>query len=113
MAARTEIAWTDASFNTHWGCLEVSPGCDHCYARTLAERFGRRIWGPPAGLEPAEVLAIIDAASCERDRLFLRALWATGGRVSEVLAPRPIDVQRARQRAVTSAAPRRRAPSGS
>jgi len=40
------------------------------------------------------VKAVIDAATCERDRLLLRVLWATGARVSEVLALRPMDVQR-------------------
>jgi len=40
------------------------------------------------------VRAVIDAASCERDRLLLRVLWATGARISEVLALRPMDVQR-------------------
>jgi integrase len=40
------------------------------------------------------VHAVIAAASCERDQLLLRVLWATGGRISEVLALRPMDVQR-------------------
>ena len=38
--------------------------------------------------------AVIAAAGCERDRLLLRVLWATGARISEVLALRPRDVQR-------------------
>ena len=37
---------------------------------------------------------MIAAASCERDRLLLRVLWATGARISEVLTLRPMDVQR-------------------
>jgi integrase len=37
---------------------------------------------------------VITAAETERDRLLLRALWATGGRVSEVLALRAQDVRR-------------------
>jgi integrase len=40
------------------------------------------------------VKAVIDAAMCERDRLLLRVLWATGARISEALALRPLDVQR-------------------
>jgi len=40
------------------------------------------------------VLAVIDAATSERDRLLLRVLWASGARVSEALALRPMDVQR-------------------
>ena len=37
---------------------------------------------------------MIAAARSERDRLLLRVLWATGGRVSEVLALRGQDVRR-------------------
>lgn len=39
MGARSRIEWTDASWNPVTGCTEVSPGCDHCYARDLAGRF--------------------------------------------------------------------------
>jgi integrase len=49
---------------------------------------------PPEGLSPEEVRAVIAAANCERDRLLLRVLWATGARISEVLALRPKDVRR-------------------
>jgi len=51
-------------------------------------------WQPPEGLSPADVQAVIAAAACERDRLLLTTLWATGARVSEVLALRPRDVRR-------------------
>src|SRR5579859_5194337 len=51
-------------------------------------------WHPPEGLSPEEVRAVIAAASCERDRLLLRVLWATGARISEALALRPVDAQR-------------------
>lgn len=39
MSERTTIEWTNATWNPSTGCTEVSPGCDHCYARTFAERF--------------------------------------------------------------------------
>lgn len=39
MADKTAIEWTDATWNPVTGCTKVSPGCDHCYAETLAERF--------------------------------------------------------------------------
>jgi protein gp37 len=46
MGDRTTIEWTrgeDGSAGATWnpvtGCTQVSPGCDHCYALTLAERF--------------------------------------------------------------------------
>src|SRR5919202_3904252 len=51
-------------------------------------------WQPPEGLAPEDVLAVIDAAPRERDRLLLRVLWATGARISEVLALRSMDVGR-------------------
>src|ERR671932_1819703 len=51
-------------------------------------------WRPPEGLAPEDALAVIDAAPSERDRLLLRVLWATGARISEALALRPMDVRR-------------------
>src|SRR5436309_1693781 len=51
-------------------------------------------WQPPEGLSPDEVRAVIAAADNERDRLLLRVLWATGARISEALALRPMDVRR-------------------
>src|SRR6266568_3923852 len=53
-----------------------------------------RQWQPPEGLAAKDVLAVIDAGPSERDRLLLRVLWATGARVSEALALRPMDVRR-------------------
>lgn len=52
------------------------------------------LWQPPEGLAAEQVRAVIAAAGCERDRLLLRVLWATGARISEALALRPMDVQR-------------------
>lgn len=39
MSDKTGIEWTDATWNPISGCTEVSPGCDHCYAKTFAERW--------------------------------------------------------------------------
>jgi protein gp37 len=39
MSQQSTIEWTDATWNPVTGCTEVSPGCDHCYARSFAERF--------------------------------------------------------------------------
>jgi protein gp37 len=36
------------SFNPWWGCVKVSPGCEHCYAETFSKRTGHSIWGPAA-----------------------------------------------------------------
>jgi protein gp37 len=39
MSEHTGIEWTDATWNPITGCTKVSPGCEHCYAQTFAERF--------------------------------------------------------------------------
>jgi protein gp37 len=39
MSDKSAIEWTDATWNPITGCTKVSPGCDHCYALTFAERF--------------------------------------------------------------------------
>ncbi|HYT44841.1 MAG TPA: DUF5131 family protein [Methylomirabilota bacterium] len=39
MSEKSTIEWTDATWNPVTGCTKVSPGCDHCYALTFAERF--------------------------------------------------------------------------
>jgi protein gp37 len=35
------IEWTEATWNPTTGCDKVSPGCDNCYALTLAKRLKR------------------------------------------------------------------------
>jgi protein gp37 len=39
MADRTQIEWTDATWNPITGCTKVSAGCDNCYAERFSERF--------------------------------------------------------------------------
>jgi len=43
---KTKIEWTDATWNPVRGCTKISPGCKHCYAETLSERF-RGVPGHP------------------------------------------------------------------
>ena len=38
MGKKTKIDWADATWNPVTGCLH---GCEYCYARKIAERFGR------------------------------------------------------------------------
>src|SRR6266568_885496 len=38
MSQKSAIEWTDTTWNPIIGCQEVSPGCDHCYARELHNR---------------------------------------------------------------------------
>src|SRR2546423_7541467 len=46
MSAKSEIEWTDATWNPVRGCTKISPGCAHCYAEVFAERF-RGVPGHP------------------------------------------------------------------
>ncbi len=46
MSEHSEIEWTDATWNPVRGCTKITPGCDHCYAETFAERF-RGVKGHP------------------------------------------------------------------
>jgi protein gp37 len=38
MGNKTEISWTDATWNPVTGCTPVSPGCEHCYAARYSKR---------------------------------------------------------------------------
>jgi protein gp37 len=46
MSQKSEIEWTDATWNPVRGCTKITPGCAHCYAETFAERF-RSVPGHP------------------------------------------------------------------
>ena len=46
MSANSKIEWTEATWNPVRGCKKISPGCQHCYAATFAERF-RGVKGHP------------------------------------------------------------------
>lgn len=50
MAERTAIEWTDSTFSPWWGCTNVSPGCEHCYAELAARRYypAAALWGTRA-----------------------------------------------------------------
>lgn len=39
MADHSAIEWTEATWNPATGCTKVSPGCDHCYAERITQRF--------------------------------------------------------------------------
>ena len=44
MGDRTGIEWTDASWNPMTGCTQLSAGCDHCYAKTVAHTKTRETY---------------------------------------------------------------------
>ena len=51
MAENTNIEWCDATVNWWVGCTQVSPGCDHCYAKRIAAPFWGQKWGPGVSLQ--------------------------------------------------------------
>jgi len=49
MTTKTEIAWTEYTWGPIRGCRRTSPGCEHCYAETMAARIvrmGGLVWDP-------------------------------------------------------------------
>jgi integrase/recombinase XerD len=79
-----------------WSQRELSrlPSADGSVTSPPPRKRRSTHWIPPEGIMPEQIHAVIDAAACERDRLLLRTLWATGARISEVLALRRDDIQR-------------------
>ncbi len=39
MAGRSDIEWTESTWNPVTGCTKISPGCKHCYAERMAKRL--------------------------------------------------------------------------
>ena len=39
MAQKSDIEWTDSTWNPVRGCSRVSEGCRHCYAERMTARF--------------------------------------------------------------------------
>jgi protein gp37 len=39
VAQKSEIEWTDATWNPVTGCTKIGAGCDNCYAERFAERW--------------------------------------------------------------------------
>ncbi|MCK6579936.1 MAG: phage Gp37/Gp68 family protein [Anaerolineae bacterium] len=38
---KTNIEWATHSINFYtWACRQMSPGCENCYARAMAQRYG-------------------------------------------------------------------------
>jgi protein gp37 len=39
MSTKSNIEWTQFTWNPATGCTKISPGCKHCYAEVMAERL--------------------------------------------------------------------------
>jgi protein gp37 len=81
MSTSSSIEWTQATWNPTTGCDRVSPGCDHCYALTLARRLKAlgspkyQTDGNPATSGPGF------AVTLHPQTLDLPRTWQTGRRV--------------------------------
>lgn len=54
MAQKSEIEWTEATWNPSTGCTKISPGCKFCYAEVMARRLhAMRAPGYEKGFRPA------------------------------------------------------------
>lgn len=53
------IEWTDATWNPVTGCSKVSPGCAHCYAEGVADRFWETQY------KPVQYVTCSNAAGCD------------------------------------------------
>lgn len=74
MSDQSAIEWTDATWNPVTGCSKVSPGCAHCYAETLALRFG---WSPKPWTPDNAAANVI----LHPERMNLPRRWRTGRRI--------------------------------
>ena len=68
MGRKSNIEWTDATWNPVVGCAKVSPGCAHCYAEKMAFRLrSMALADIAAGRDPGRKRHYIDAVD-ERGR---------------------------------------------
>lgn len=72
MGTTTGIEWSESTWNPLVGCTKVSPGCDHCYAETLVNRFAGHNKGFPN---------TFDIVTLRPNRLNLPLSWQTPRRI--------------------------------
>ena len=106
----SKIEWTDHSWNPTTGCTQVSPGCDNCYALTIAEpKRGypsfpngfdmtlrpHKLKDPAKWREPARIFvnSMSDLFHREVPRDYLAQVWQTmvsvDRHIYQVLTKRP------------------------
>lgn len=98
MATNSKIEWTTHTFNPWRGCTHVSPGCEHCYAETLAKRnpntlgvwgeHGHRVIASEAYWKQPEKWSRDTEAAGERHRVFCASLADVFEDRPELHAPR-------------------------
>lgn len=108
MTQRTSIEWATYVWNFLRGCSEVSSGCDFCYARDMARRFGAPgQWGEglttsgPTGVRWTGRIKVVESALngpltlTSPERIFVASVSDTFHvRVSRETMLRALDVMR-------------------
>ena len=73
MAENTRIEWCDHTVSFWWGCEKVSAACANCYADSLSNRFGPKIWGANSPRKKIKgaigTLKTLNRKARERDRI--------------------------------------------
>lgn len=111
MGKNSGIEWTDHTLNFYWGCVEVSPGCDHCYAKALAKRYGHDVWGvnaPRQIIKSAPANALKWQREAEREGVVRRVFCQSMSDIGEILPaghPQSIDIGLLRERLFTEIIP--------
>lgn len=78
----TAIQWTDETWNPMTGCTKISAGCDHCYAKTVAERKTRDVYLRQSPVKDTESnRADPFAPRFWEDRLLRPLQWKTPRRI--------------------------------
>jgi protein gp37 len=84
---KTKIEWTrgdDGSpgytFNPWWGCMRVSPACEHCYAETFSKRIGGSPWAKGNHWGPKGLRTIASAKQWAEPLRWARLAKAAGTR---------------------------------
>lgn len=77
----TGIEWTDVTWNPVTGCDRISPGCDNCYALTMAARL--KAMGQPKYQNDGDLRTSGPGfgVTCHRDELRRPMTWRTPRRV--------------------------------
>ena len=73
---KSNIEWTEVTWNPTTGCTKVSPGCAHCYAESLTKRYaGAPGW--PAEFKPWTPANAAENVVLHPDRLDAPLRWKT------------------------------------
>ena len=91
MGEKTEIAWTDSTFNPWLGCQRVSPGCDNCLAPDTLVLYRDWTWHPLGEVSPGDkLLGFPDSNKVLMRRLevsTVEKIWAVKERALEIQTP--------------------------